>query len=50
MTSMHVVDFGMELYFETVKLPGKHRHERAVSFSIGSRDASIVAMIKKHKC
>ncbi|MGG6459867.1 MAG: PIN domain-containing protein [Candidatus Eiseniibacteriota bacterium] len=47
-SSMHVVYFDMELYFETVKLLGEFRHDGAVGFSIGGRDASIVAMMKKH--
>ena len=48
LSSMHVVDFDMELYFETIRLLGEFRHDRRASFSIGGRDAGIVAMMKKH--
>lgn len=48
LSSMHVVDFDMELYFETVKLLGEFRHDGPVGFSIGGRDASIVSMMKKY--
>ena len=48
LSSMHVVDFDMELYFETIRLLGEFRHDRRASFFIGGRDASIVAMMKKY--
>lgn len=48
LSSMHVVDFDMELYFDTVKLLGEFRHGGPVGFSIGGRDASIVSMMKKY--
>ena len=49
LSSMHVIDFDMELYFETIRLLGEFREDHRIGFSIGGRDASIVAMMKKHK-
>jgi len=49
LSSMHALDFDMELYFETIKVLGEYRNNGNISFSIGGRDASIVAMMKMHK-
>ncbi len=45
LSSMRVVDFDMELYFETIRLLGEFRNDHR----IGGRDASIIAMMKKYK-
>ncbi|MGA7368402.1 MAG: type II toxin-antitoxin system VapC family toxin [Nitrososphaeraceae archaeon] len=47
LSSMRVIDFDMELYFETIRLLGEFRHNG--TFSLGGRDASIVAMMKRQK-
>jgi uncharacterized protein len=49
LSSMRVIDFDMELYFETVRLLGEFRNDQKIGFSIGGRDASIIAMMKKYK-
>jgi predicted nucleic acid-binding protein len=47
LSSMRVIDFDMELYFETIRLLGEFRHNGTLS--LGGRDASIVAMMKRQK-
>ncbi len=49
LSSMRVIDFDMELYFETIKVLGEFRDDHKIGFSIGGRDASIIAMMKKYK-
>jgi predicted nucleic acid-binding protein len=49
LSSMCVVDFDMELYFETIRLLGEFRNDHKIGFSIGGRDASIIAMMKKYR-
>lgn len=46
LSNMQVVDFDVELYFETIKVLGELRNS---SISLGGRDASIVAMMRKMK-
>src|SRR5438093_3849544 len=49
LSSMRVIDFDMELYFETIRLLGEFRNDHKIGYSIGGRDASIIAMMKKYK-
>jgi predicted nucleic acid-binding protein len=49
LSSMHVIDFDMELYFGTIKVLGEFRNDHKIGFSIGGRDASIIAMMKKYR-
>jgi predicted nucleic acid-binding protein len=49
LSSMRVVDFDMELYFETIMLLAEFRNDHKIGFSIAGRDASIIAMMKKFK-
>lgn len=44
LSSMHVTDFDMESYFETIGVLDELRKSR---LSLGGRDASIVAMMRK---
>lgn len=46
LASMHVVDFDMESYFETIGVLEEIRKGKG---SLGGRDASIVAMMRKNK-
>ena len=47
LSSMHIIDFEMELYFGTIKVLGEFRNYHKIGFSLGRRDASIIAMMKK---
>jgi uncharacterized protein len=49
LSSMHVIDFDVELYFETIRLLGEFRNDHKIGLSVGARDASIIAMMKKYK-
>ena len=44
---MHIIDFEMELYFGTIKMLGEFRNYHKIGFSLGRRDASIIAMMQK---
>lgn len=46
---MRVMDFDIKLYFETIRIMGELRNNGNVGLSIGGRDASILAMMKKLK-
>lgn len=46
LSSMHVMDFDMESYLETIKTLNELRNS---SVSLGGRDASIVAMMRRMK-
>lgn len=46
LSSMQVVDFDMKLYFETIGILGELEKDRV---SLGGRDASIIAMMRKMK-
>ena len=49
LSSMRVIDFDMELYFGTIKVLGEFRGHHKIGISIGGRDASIIAMMKKYR-
>jgi predicted nucleic acid-binding protein len=46
LSNMQVADFDVESYFETIKVLGELRNS---NISLGGRDASIIAMMRKVK-